>query len=140
MWTIVKQEVKDSMVDCKVLNFCPVKDKVTKELKGFMRIPPVVQVIIGLNGTETKLKWSPRGGVNGKWTMQMPDRMIHPTVRIGGRNVPDLLSEKVVVPGEKRSYASKSLFFSKLADKVGSELANQIQNEFEEKISEINKE
>lgn len=135
MWKIIPQTQKDSLVDAKVLKFCPVEDEKTNETR-FMRIPPVVQVLIGFGDSDshTKLKYSVKSGT---WTMQLPDKWVRPTIKVGKRVVEDRLASPVKRAGEKRTFASSKVFFMKLADKVGADLASRIEGLFTNSIAQL---
>jgi len=136
-WQIAQQLEKDIPVICKMIRFRPILDKITKALDGFVPISPLLQVIIENNGTQVKLKWSPRGGKNGQFTIQYPDKETHKTIKMNGRLVPDILSPKVKKPGEQKKYASSMVFYGKLEEKVGKQLADVIKESFEQRMVEI---
>lgn len=135
MWKIIPQLQRKNFVEAKILQFCPIQDN-NNDKTRFQRIPPVVQVVIGFGDTErhTKLKYSVRSGT---YTIQLPDKWVRPTIKVGKQVVEDRLAQPVVKAGEKRTYASSKVFFQKLNEKVGSDLASQIEHLFIECISSI---
>jgi hypothetical protein len=136
-WKIAQQVEKDVEVICKMIKFRPILDKITKTLNGFIPIQPLLQVVIENNETQVKLKWSPKGGKNGKFTIQYPDKEIHKTIKMNGKVVFDVLSPKVKKSGERKQYASSTVFYNKLEQKVGKQLAEVIKDSFDQRMAEF---
>ena len=133
-WHIVPQVEKEETVLAKVISFCPISDKKTNETR-FMRVPPCIRVLIAHSDDSNpiKLTWSSRSNT---WSMQQPDKMVKPTIKVGTRYVEDKLAQPRKVAGDKKTYNSKDLFFAKLQERVGAELASVIESEFQNRMEE----
>jgi len=108
-WHIIEQEEKRGKntfkVRCKRLKYFPIEKPTGTEFGrlGFL----LFQVVVERDGgyrLRLKLNAS-QGLINPKWVIQHPDREDYQTVTIGEhkrrRDVPDVLSPKVKIPGEK---------------------------------------
>ena len=132
-WHIVPQVEKEEMVLAKVIRFCPIQDKKSKETR-FMRVPPCVRVLIAYSDDNNpiRLTWSSK---NDTWSMQQPDKLVQPTIKIGTRYVEDRLAQPKNVAGDKKTYNSRKNFFDKLQERVGADLASVIEGEFSSRIA-----
>ena len=133
-WHIVPQVEKEETVLAKVIRFCPIQDKKSNETR-FVKVPPCIRVLIAYSDDNNpiRLTWSSK---NDTWSMQQPDKLVKPTIKVGTRHFEDRLAEPKKVPGDKKTFNSKKNFFEKLKERVGSDLASMIESEFEARMSD----
>lgn len=146
VWQIEYENFEPIEVPCKRIRKFPVVDPVTGETK-FRLVSKklrIFQVIVEADDDQHRLKAIENRG-RLKFVWHFPDRMEHPTIRIGlgksggrfvdtRRDIVDTLSPKCRVPGEKVEFGSKGDFVEHLNRVLGNELAAVVMELFSQHL------
>jgi hypothetical protein len=146
VWQTEYENCEPVEVACRQIKYFAVVDPVSGETK-FRRIAKnlrIFQVMVELEDEQHRLKLIENRGLT-KFVWQHPERMVHPTMRIGlgksggrfidsRRDVVDRLSPKCRVPGEKVEFTNKGDFVDHLNRVLGKELADLVMEVFNQRL------
>ena len=146
-WKIMEQEEKlpfgkgAILVRCKRLRYYP-QENGGETTFGKIRFPLFQVVIQDETGKQLRLKCNCHGGLNApKFVIKHPGSVDYPKIVVGEgrkrREIPDVLSPKVKVPGREEVYNTPSAFEDRLTKFAGALVTDEVMNLFANKIGAV---